>query len=355
MNPNRLLTLLHPKLTRILLAPVFPVTTGLTIKDTATPANWTVGAALVPSKQTTGTNNPGVATTSAYNRVPGLALITRVKNVSTFGGNAASPMVCWATGQNGSDVTTMEGLAWVINFCGKAIGESLYPSTRITATADTYFRIALVLRGSGMWLIVDDTTLAWYTSAGTNSPLYGQVGGLGASRYPPDVTYMRVAQLSAPFNAEYGLCTAALIGARSAGETFTHAADTFISFTVTTLPTGANTIDLLFRIQDATNYWQVQITATGALTLNEIVAGVSTQRGTTAAAVTAGNRVVILAIGSTIAAYTASTARWTYTSATNFATETDGELDAIGDGVVTTLTTAPRTLTAAAQAVLAQV
>ena len=354
MDRTRLLALSNRR-PKKLIAPVFPATTGLTIKDTATPANWTIGAALVPSKQTAGTNDPGIATTSAYNRVPGLAFIARVKNVSTFGGNSASPIVCWATGQNGSDVLTMEGLAWVTNLCSKAIGGSLYPSTRITATADTYFRITLVFRSAGMWMIVNDTTLAWYTSAGTNSPMYGQVGGLGASRYPPDVAYLRIVQLSAPFNAEYGLCTAALIGARSAGDTFTHAADTLINYTITALPTGANTIDLHFRIQDAINYWQVRITATGALTLNEVVAGVSTQRATTAAAVTTGDRILILAVGSTIASYTANTARWAYTSATNFATETDGELDAIGDGVVTTLTAAPRTLDAAAQAVLGQV
>src|SRR5690606_5532771 len=87
--------------------------------------------------------------------------------------------------------------------------------------------------------------------------------------------------LRAPWNTDYGIATQRLAGARSAGDTFTHEADCLLEFTVTTLP-SADQIEMRFRAQDASNYWQVTVDSSGNLDLDEVVGGVVTQRGTAA-------------------------------------------------------------------------
>jgi hypothetical protein len=166
--------------------------------------------------------------------------------------------------------------------------------------------------------------------------------------------FVRVAQLTAPWNAsDYGLATQQLAGARAPGDTFTHEANCLIEFTVATLPGAGTQIELRFRVQDATNYWQVTVDSTGALDLDEVVAGVVTQRGTAAGVIANGDRIVITAVGQTIKVYEANTLRITYATAANFATETDGELETEGTGgAVTDIVSWPRTLSGAALAEL---
>ena len=186
------------------------------------------------------------------------------------------------------------------------------------------------------------------------------VGGSGLTIYPGiscvdgDGWHDNVSlqQLGAPWDTAYGIATQRLAGARSAGDTFTHEADCSIEFTVATLPT-AGQVELFFRIQDATNYWQVTVDSTGALDLDEVVAGAATQRGTSAGAITAGERIVINAHSQTIDVFDPGARHIHYTTAANFLTETDGELNDEGTGgAVTDIVSWPYALSGAALAQL---
>jgi hypothetical protein len=117
----------------------------------------------------------------------------------------------------------------------------------------------------------------------------------------------------------------------TAGATFAHPANTRIEFTVAALPVSGN-IDLFFRKQDATNYWRVAVGSTGNFTLLEVVAGAGTTRGTANGVMSSGHRVVIIATGSVITGYSNGVLRWTYSSASNFATATTGEISSLGTG-----------------------
>lgn len=139
----------------------------------------------------------------------------------------------------------------------------------------------------------------------------------------------------------YGLATDILPGPIAASTTFFHEADCNIEWMQDAIPTALNTL-IVFRIQDATNYWVVDIDNAGNLLLREVVGGVSNTRGTAAAALAGGERIVITADDETIRGYYDSTLAWTYASAASFKTETDGEVDAVGtNGWVSHLITRP--------------
>lgn len=234
-------------------------------------------------------------------------------------------------------------------------GNRLRPNSIDTdALAEGLYTLAIVLRAAGahyLRLNGTDWDVLYVINTGTDNPLY-----VGATQYAAttiDIGGIRVAQLGAPWNAsDYGIATQRLAGARSAGDTFTHEANCLIEFTVATLPI-ADQIELRFRVQDATNYWQVTVDGAGNLDLDEVVAGVVTQRGTAAGVVANSDRIVIVADGTTIRVFEANTQRITYAAAANFQTETDGELETEGTGgAVTDIVSWPRTLSGAALAEL---
>jgi hypothetical protein len=191
-------------------------------------------------------------------------------------------------------------------------------------------------------------TLLWIEIAGdasaTRRPFFWALGTASSGKFG----HWRYLDLPAPYATDYGLATQRLSGARSALDAFSHEANCLIEFTDTTRPSASN-LDFRFRRQDATNYWQVTIDSTGAFTLNEVVAGTPTQRATAAAVVSSGHRIVIVADSTTIKGYSNNVLRWTYSSASNFATSTAGELTALGTtGAVSDVVAWPRTISGAA-------
>lgn len=137
-----------------------------------------------------------------------------------------------------------------------------------------------------------------------------------------------------------GGCTAhdRIVGAVSNGATFTHPANGVIALTATAL--GSTSSNLRFRILDANNYWRVAWDNTGAYSLLEYVAGAPTTRASAAGVVSAGHRIVIAFNGTTITGYSGGVQRWTYASAANYATRTDGvQFFAGTSGVISDLST----------------
>jgi len=206
----------------------------------------------------------------------------------------------------------------------------------------------LVKPSGGSW------TLAWPTNDDSSSALYPTVGMEYWESSNAYADNAKVVSLPAPLNTANGLATQALTGSRSQGDAFVHLGDCFIGFYNTTLPASGQH-EIQFRKQDATNYWQVTIDSTGAIDLDEIVAGVTTQRGTGAGVVN-GNRVIIQAIGTTIRVSIGAigeTQKINYTSASNFATSTDGSLLTLGaSGAVSNIISWPRTITGAIATIL---
>jgi hypothetical protein len=223
-------------------------------------------------------------------------------------------------------------------------------------SANDLVHTALILRAAGAFYVAwedgDTPALQWVDDTLSAATLYLTCGARNAAGCTHAYQTIRHAQLAGIWSTAYDIATQRLAGARSAADTFTHEADTLIEFTVTTLPSSGQ-IEVRFRIQDTSNYWQVTIDASGDLDLDEVVAGSATQRGTSAAAIANGDRIVITANDQTLRVYEANTLDITYTSAANFKTETSGEIESLGTGgAVSDLIAWPRTLSGAALALL---
>ena len=143
--------------------------------------------------------------------------------------------------------------------------------------------LAVIMRAVGHFFVLN-STLVWVGNYATTATVYPVATPYSTSAM---VQWMRVAQLPAPWTDDYGIATQCLAGARSAGDMFIHEANALIEATVATLPSDGQ-IELRFRVQDATNYWQVTVDATGALDLDEVVDGSVTQRGTSAGVIVNG-------------------------------------------------------------------
>lgn len=214
-----------------------------------------------------------------------------------------------------------------------------------TATPANYF---IILRTTGAFYVIGDT-LVMVSTIPNNTPVYPAIykDELGA-----EIDFLRVSQLPVPWDTDNGIATEILAGARDAGETFVHEADCLIEFEVVAVP-SAGQIEVKFRIQDASNYWMVTIDSDGDLDLDEVVDGTPTQRDTAATVVNDSDRIIIVVDNETIMVYEVSTLRLDYSSAANFKTETDGELEDEGsDGSVSDIISWPRTLSGDAKSAL---
>jgi hypothetical protein len=127
-----------------------------------------------------------------------------------------------------------------------------------------------------------------------------------------------------------GLGTSVMPGPLAVGDAFTHEADGMIEFQLDALPVGS-AIYIYFRKQDFSNTWWVQIQADGTFALYDLVAGTPTWRAATGAgALVGGERIIVDFRGTTIKGYYNTTLAWSYASATNFQTKTDGVVYALG-------------------------
>jgi len=205
----------------------------------------------------------------------------------------------------------------------------------------------VILRSAGMFAIID-STLAWVGKNDSTSTVYARISNR-ANATDMKYSWLRVAQLGSPWDTDYGIATQRLAGARSPGETFTHEADCLIEFEMTTLP-SAGQAKVNFRIQDSSNYWQIKIEPAGDLKLIEVVATTGFNRGLDAAVLSGGERIVVKCFDEEIKVYYDSTLSITYSTAPNFKTQTNGELDTEGtNGSISDIVSWPRTLSGKAK------
>jgi len=326
----------------------------LTIADTPGYQSIVGGALRMFSNGAVVSTNDTYIAAGPYTRTAGMALLGKINIVGADG----RCILGWSSGL----ATTVDkyGIYPKSGTTRRVVGVDAFSEGQLfpAAVVGTYSAYAVILRATGAIFGVQDAgiwRLFWITNTDTTATLYARLHDVGIGALNLYADYLRALQLPAPFDTDYGLATQRLAGARSAGDTFTHEANCIIEWTQTTVPSALQT-EVRFRIQDATNYWQVTVDSTGALDLDEVVAGTPTQRATAAGVIANGDRVVIIADGTTIRVYEANTLRITYASATNFATATAGELETEGTGgSVSEIIAWPRTLTGSAAAILDQV
>lgn len=284
-------------------------------------------------------------------RVVGRALLVlrNINSANTYSwvgwNNDSSPGDTGATGLN------------AIRFDNGALLQVVVEGSMILVgafAATTDYLLAIVYRTMGAFYFIQggvfpSWTLLHVSVTGTSTPGYPAASFYNAAG---TIDTLRVLDLPAPFTDDFGLASQRLAGARAAGDTLTHEANHLGEATLTTRP-SAGQVEMRFRVQDANNYWQWTIDSAGALDLDEVVAGVVTQRATSAAGALSGHRVVWIADGSTIRLYTNNVLRITYASASNFATATAGQLVGLGTGgAVSDIVAFPRTLTGTASVLL---
>lgn len=305
------------------------------------------GGKAVPS-----TGDPGLWH-GAFARNAGRAFIAEFNKADT-----GFVRVGWDT-----DQSVLPGAAGAVLTDGLKVvsGGSDYSSFLASISTGTSYKLAIILLAVGAHYVIKGGAYTEWTYLGrwgtdVNATVYPCFADRNSAITS---SFIRVADLPAPWNTDYGVSTQRLAGARSAGDTFTHEANCILDFRVTTLP-AADQIEFRFRVQDATNYWQVTVDSTGAIDLDEVVAGVVTQRGTAAGVIANGDYIEITAAGQTIKVYEGTTVtdnlRITYALAANFATKTDGELETVGTGgAVTDIVSWPRTLSGSALSALNKV
>jgi hypothetical protein len=322
----------------------------LTITDTGNKAG-IAGNKLVLGTLTTTSVDPILL--GDLSAVTGGTAMIFIGNISS-GANNHFQAGFRATGQNRQ--ATINAL--VGNFFGTHAAGSYTALGYSPISADVDYNYAVIRRTSGgYFLLIKGGVYTNWTIIGVFvSPTLAATEGVFIGPANTDlnstIDSIRVVNLIAPWTTDYGIATQQLAGARSAGDTFTHEANCLIEFVVTTRPSALQ-LEVRFRIQDASNYWQVTVDSTGALDLDEVVAGVATQRGTAAGVVSNGERIVILADGQTIRVWEQGTLRITYTSASNFQAATSGKLETEGtDGSVTNIVSYPRLLSGTALSVL---
>lgn len=298
---------------------VFPVNTGITAGNSGAYA----------------ANSIADPTSVPYTRAAGLVILTKVSVSVSNGQNIPALWKVTANSVNGTAangaryglVRGTNNLMAALDHTGAAF--TLWPWAILN---DCLF--AVVLRSTGYFLygktnLFTNWSLLWVGVLGNTTPMYAVVtsgsGGLA------EMETWRVTQLPSPFDSDYGLVTQRFIGAVELGQSYVHESDSIIEFICTTLPSSGS-IDVQFRLLNASNTWSLQITSAGALTLYEIVAGVSTSRGT--GTVTAGARVTIMFYDVYIRVVIGQISAVVYDTATNFADNVSGVVQSLGTGGV---------------------
>jgi hypothetical protein len=259
---------------------------------------------------------------------------------------------------NNTSSTVIAGVHYTASNAFTMIDNSSNTGESITGSAGTH-EFLFVARNNGGYIFMRDGgavggawTLLWVvvleTTIGVVNGKFRIIAGAQNFRLG-GMSVFALTDYVPAFGDDYGFASSHLISP-AALTTFRHEANCWLEFTIPTLPT-AGSVDVHVRKQDASNYWVARVNSAGDFSLIEVVAGVETQRANTAAIVAAGNRCVLIVDGSVIKGFTGAGVggiRWTYSSASNFATANSGQVSSLGTGgVVSDLAVYPRTFTAA--------
>jgi hypothetical protein len=225
-----------------------------------------------------------------------------------------------------------------INSIGMFVGQQ---------TAIGTYECAFVMRSSGGFYFIKggaftNWTLVWVDAATSLSPLSAAVSMGTGSVAGGTFDGLRVVDLSAPWNSDYGIATDRKAGAVVDGTLFNSTPNCLVEWTQTTVPSGDAT-RLKIRRADSSNYWMAMVLPGGDFTLLEVISDGPVTRGTAAAAVTNGSRIVVTFDGSIIRGYVNNVLKLSYTFGSWQNTTSGSEVYTNGTGgVVSNVVAWPR-------------
>lgn len=300
----------------------------LTLTDTLNRLSVASGELSKAGADNVGWTDPRVVTTSSYARLAGRALLFNLNQVSSN-----QVMGGWHTNNSGGSSGKYQIYPTGAGTVRVRLGGTDFQVSSVNALGTSY-QYALILCSTGCFFFRKESgiwTLLWVDNAGADTPLWGHIVSGGSDWKADNLRVLDLPQIHPAWSDSYGIATQRIAGAVSAGQTFTHEANGILVWTQTAVPSADGT-RVRFRVQDSANYWLITINASGNIALNEVVAGVSTQRAAVGAVVASGHRIVVIFDGTTIRGYSNNVLRWTYSSASNFQSATSGEVNTLGTG-----------------------
>lgn len=301
---------------------------ALTVTDTTNKLSVSAGN-LAVADGTTAWNTTGVYG-AGCTRTPGRSILARLTPADTL----SYSQIGWLT-------SAAIGQLYGAYFDYSAKLHPAYAGVGVATTAATYtsataYDIAVVLRASGFVMLVrggsyTTWTIVWIDNARTDATVYPGVAVYSGAR---TIANLRVVDLGGAWASDYGICTDRK-ATSAATDTITHTANCLVEHTITAA-TGV-TQELWVRRTDASNGWIVRMDQAGStIKLIELVAGVETERASTAQTWTNATqyRVVVVCDGTTITPYVANVAKTGYASATTNQSATTAYVDTAGVDLV---------------------
>lgn len=210
----------------------------------------------------------------------------------------------------------------------------------------TYHVLVIEMTSGAMLLLKEAASFPEWTMVyfvpGLTSAARSYLSGLSSS-----FGKVKMFDLGAPWNVDYGIATSKLDGARADGDTFAHEANCQINFKLVTRADGQQ---VAVRMQDASNYWRLDVAGDGSLALQEVNDGTPTSRATAAAgSVVNGQTITLILKGTTIVVRAVNVVKITYTSASSFSGAAGGKILALGvGGAISDIVAMPREISGAA-------
>jgi lysophospholipase L1-like esterase len=180
----------------------------------------------------------------------------------------------------------------------------------------TTYQLAIVLRGTGAFYFMrggdlkNAWTLQWVDSVEATTPVYPT---LAPAQMAGNFGEWDVRDLGGSFATDYGIASQDVASPVS-GTSYVAVADGIFDLTFTAPnPLTATSAHLFYRYQDASNYYDLSVDASGNLKLDVLVAGARTNRIAAAVVIVAGATVTVR-----VRARGPIHTVWYYTSAWNF-------------------------------------
>ncbi len=302
-------------------APISSPHDGLIIIDVENKLSISDGVMNIAAQTTPVDGDLGFPSVDAYARKEGVAVFYGI-NFSTVDDMALGFLDAQDALRTSYDNIgiSINGTALEARYTSDADSPDLY-----TLAPATDYVIAEILRDAGRYIYLFDGTdwlLLWEDEEDSTATLYiGLANLIGVAA----LTYVRPAQLF-PTLLKPPVSIVGAVPASTSGNVAD--SDQFGEATLASL-----TSEIRFRVQDATNYWAIEVDGAGTITLEEYVAGVPTTRITDAAGLTGTETIRWLARGTTIEVWHGNTSAGSYPSANNFLTEKGYEVPNAGDWI----------------------
>ncbi len=197
----------------------------------------------------------------------------------------------------------------------------------------TRYRFCMVLRTPGILTLVDDGSgwkLMSIGLASAYSPVYPSISDFSCGYAVED---LRLFDLPAPWDTQYGLATQRIAGAVPLGTSFTHESDFTLEWVQTELPDPGGATWMEFNKVDDNNFWLLSVNPDGLLQLYLMLDGTPVYKAQGVTPVARGDRIRLQRNGSVISSYLNYALAISYGDV-SFMGYTDGILGGFQYGVV---------------------